>query len=472
MSGRVTRDAPITRAKKTAATEVPKQQPAVIAAPTKAPEDTVGPARRKAPANLTGGRHKAVKISIPGRPDIAPLKASDLLKSLATGALAQSSPATGILAPAPSSVKAETRNEFTLKFSPAITDQNSARRAVFGSDTVPPGLSLERRDGGWMLRVEADPAKQAPNNLRWDAYQAGVRPELQAYLSKNLPANLNVPSPGKSAPVLAEYDADQRAKQVKVTGWSSGMVIAETLKGPKMIDTTSFDVDFGKKMTKEQAAQFFWDQKKVPMNSTLEAMPKGKEPASQWRVTQPEQWTTDSRAKGIHPTLGLHLLKQTNAANQKIPEWIGSKTRAALESKSLPPKGVDVKHPKPGIAVWREGNGVFWYDEKKKTFEAFPRKPGTGPGTGMWNNWNTSYIMEKGISPREAGPMVVADMHDTNRQMLMAFAQALAGSKSPEQGVIAVAEQAMDVAGKFVDHPMLKGKDDLIEAAREDAAKR
>lgn len=476
MPGRVAPDANV-KPPKVARREVAQASKKPSSAPPAAsrpPEDALGPARKKG-GNLTGGRHKAVTVSIPGRPSAAPVSAAAVLaagaRAFAGAALAGASPSQA--AAMPSSVTAEARNQWTLTFSPAITDERAARRAVFGSETVPPGLSLERKRGflgepgpDWTVRVEADPTRVAPNNLRWDDYQRGVRPEVQAFLSKHLPANLNVPKPGAAAPVLPDFDADQQAKRVKVTGWSQGLVIADTLKGPRMIDARTFDVDFGKKMTREQAAQFFWDQKKVPMNSTLEALPKGKEPASQWRVTQPENWTGDERAKGIHPTLGLHLTKQTSAENRQIPEWIGKHTRAALESKSLPPKGVEVTRPRPGIAVWREGNGVFWFDEKKKSFEAFPRTPGSGPGASMWNNWNTHYILKDGLSPREAGPRVVADMADTNRQMLLAFASALTSGKAPSQGGIAVFEQAHSVVGKFVDHPGIKGKDDLIDAAR------
>jgi hypothetical protein len=347
-----------------------------------------------------------------------------------------------------------------------VTDAKAAAQSLFGRDSAPEGMQLSpgSMPGQWRVQVTPDQNLQAPNNIPWKTYQGAVRPEVQAYLAKNSPPSLGVPEPGKAAPVLApRVDNDPDAnKNVKVTGWQQTTMPQDTHVGARMVDATSSEVDFGKPMTKEEAAQFFWNRDNVPTSSALEPIPaNAKGPVSAWRVTSPNTFDeSNPNAQALPLSLRTKMNAQMNDQNRSIPEWIGPNTRAAIKAGKMPPQGVEVKHPKPGISVWREDRGVFWYNEKSGSFQSFPRKPDDNrEGTQMWNNWNTSYIMDQGVSPQEAGNKVIADMDDTNRQMMLAYSSALASGRAPEEGFIGVLAKATEVAGM--------SKSEVIDARRE-----
>ncbi|MBL8958102.1 MAG: hypothetical protein JNK82_45440 [Myxococcaceae bacterium] len=386
-----------------------------------------------------------------------------------------------VSAPTASKVVPTSSNTFAVDVNPPAKDQKAAAMAVFGKESVPEGFELKRLGNKWEVHIPTKSAASWPNHVKWDRYQAEVKPSVQQQLYANAEAKFNVPKPGIAPKELASPDAAEieKTKQVKVTGWSSGTTLAETMAGTKSIDVGVYDITTAKPMTQREANEFFYGQKNTPKANGLEPMPKGsKGPWSQWRIMVPHESHTPNgiidgtEKRGPSLPMRLHLLNSASRETRQVPEWIGAKTADAIKNKQLPPKGVEVSHPKPGISTWKEGNGVFWFNDKTGQVQGFERKPGNGVGTKMWNNWNEHYIMKQGLAPDVAAEKTVKDMADTNKQMLMAFAQAMAAGRAPERGLFELGVKAVDVTGKWGLHDQPTGVDDVWQKAREMEAKR
>ena len=137
-------------------------------------------------------------------------------------------------------------------------------------------------------------------------------------------------------------------------------------------------------------------------------------------------------------------------------DGIKTKTRAGASAGPADSKKIAAAKSLPALepAAKKPADG---FGLAKKKLVLMTGGYGNGVGSAMWNNWNTSY--ERGISPKDAGPKVVKDMADSNRQMLMAFASALANAQTPGKGFKGVVEMGNEVLG------VVKDKGDLIEAA-------
>ena len=323
----------------------------------------------------------------------------------------------------------------------------------------------EARDVATSSGVDAAIAQDSDG--RWRAFELSAGPGVPLDTMSRAPTAHDL-GHLELIPLPADPWAREKArKQVKVTGWDSGLVLVDTLKGPAMERVTTYDVDFGKPMTREQAAWFFWDQKGTPKNGAkLEPIPANASPSARWRVTLVPNRTMNEKTPGLNPFLAENLGRQARAENKRLPEWMPPRTAAAIRNKQLPPAGVTVTRPRPGIAAWEEGGGVFWYDEKKKNVQGFSKLQGQGPFVDMWNNWHRWHIMKDGMSPAEASPKVLKMIKDTNIEMVFGFAQGLASSKRPERG------GALDTTVWMIDGALdatnvTDGKDDLLEAARQ-----
>ena len=382
-------------------------------------------------------------------------------------------------APVAGKVEPTSRNSFAVELNPPAASAKGAAQAIFGKDQAPEGFTLKKYGKGWEVVIATDPKREWPNDIPWEKYQAEVKPGVQQLHYAGADAKFNVPRPGAAPVQVADpYGAQkEKAKQVTVEGWSSGTTLAETIAGMKSIDVTTYDVRLPKAMTKQEAAQFFFEQNGTPKAHGMEPLPKGsKGPWAQWRVMVPSGPYTpanlDKDAKGMDIHMRLHLAQTSTKEQRQLPAWIGEKTAAAINGKQLPPKGLEVTSPRPGISVWKEGNGVYWFDQKSGQVQGFEKKPGTGVGAKMWNNWNESRIMNEGMSPADAAVQTVKDMDSTNKQMLMAFAQAMAANRAPGHGVAEIVVKGVDVTGKLGLHEQPTGTDDIWQKMREIEAKR
>lgn len=239
------------------------------------------------------------------------------------------------------------------------------------------------------------------------------------------------------------HTAQGRHQQALLSGVAALMSSDARPSGPAMTVERAYpagkqyghvaEVAFAEPMTKEQVAGYFYRDGKLPKGTVLESMDAFMGlPGRKWRFFLPNVNTGTSH---MRPEAFDALLGHTSDKFQKFPPWTPRRT-AELLAQGRPPQAgdpqLDLVKTSGSVTVWKEGDSLFWFDDKARRYEGI--KLSDLPVMRTYNKDLVHYVTEEFVAPNAAVDKFVKQWSHINFMIMGAFGYALSSTLGTNTG--------------------------------------